>query len=237
MRIRDLASVRVRYGYRRLHVLLRREGWLVNHKRVYRLYKQEGLSLRLKSKKKRVSAVRVPLPQPSAALESWSMDFMSDSLVDGRKFRVLTIVDNFSRVSPALEVDFSLTGERVVEVLERLAKTSGLPKSIRVDNGTEFASKTVDEWAYKNGVKLEFSRPGKPTDNGYIESFNGKLRGECLNQNWFESIEEARSKIEQWRIEYNEYRPHSALGQETPTAFVEKWQKNRGAREAGFLTF
>jgi putative transposase len=134
MRIRDLAGVRVRYGYRRLHVLLRREGWHVNHKRVYRLYKLEGLSLRLKSKKKRVSAVRVPLPQPSSALESWSMDFMSDSLVDGRKFRLLTIVDNFSRVSPAVEVDFSLTGQRVVDVLELLGSCYGLPKSIRVDN-------------------------------------------------------------------------------------------------------
>ena len=146
------------------------------------------------------------------------MDFMTDSLVDGHKFRLLTIVDNFSCVSPAVEVDFSLTGQRVVEVLEHLGNCYGLPKSIRVDNGTEFASKAVDEWAYRKGIKLEFSRPGKPMDNGYIESFNGKLRAECLNQNWFESIEEARSKIEQWRVGYNEYRPRSALGQQTPRA-------------------
>ena len=232
-----MAGVRVRYGYRRLHVLLRREGWRVNDKRVYRLYRLEGLSLRLKSKKKRASAVRVPLPQPSSALESWSMDFMTDSLVDGRKFRLLTIVDNFSRVSPAIEVDFSLTGQRVVEALEHLRNCYGLPKSIRVDNGTEFASKVVDEWAYRKGIKLEFSRPGKPMDNGYIESFNGKLRAECLNQNWFESIEEARGKVEQWRVEYNEYRPHSALGQQTPRAFEQEWQRSRGARETRFLTF
>jgi putative transposase len=236
MRIRDLAGVRVRYGYRRLHVLLRREGWQVNHKRVYRLYKLEGLSLRLKSKKKRASCIRVPRPQATAALQTWSMDFMHDSLVDGRTFRLLTIVDNFSRVSPAIEVDQSLTSKRVVEVLERLGKSFGLPKSIRVDNGTEFSSKVMDEWAYRRGIKLEFSRPGKPTDNGYIESFNGKLRQECLNQNWFTSIEEARQEIEKWRVEYNEYRPHSALGNETPSAFVKKWQQNRGAREGKFLT-
>jgi putative transposase len=147
-------------------------------------------------------------------LESWLMDFMSDSLLDGRKFRLLTIVDNFSRVSPAIEVAGSLSGRRVVEVLEGLATSVGLPKSIRVDNGTEFTAKVVDEWAYRRGIKLEFSRPGKPPDNGYIESFNGKLRQECLNQIWFASIEEARSQIEKWRVEYNEYRPHSALEEE-----------------------
>jgi putative transposase len=236
MRLKELAGVRVRYGYRRLHVLLQREGWQVNAKRVYRLYKQEGLSLRLKTKKKRASAVRVPMPRPSSALESWSMDFVSDSLVSGAKFRALTIVDNFSRVSPAVEVDFSLTGRRVAEVLDRLGRVYGLPKTIRVDNGTEFCSKALDEWAYRKGIKLEFIRPGKPMENGYIESFNGKLREECLNQNWFESIEEARRKIEQWRVEYNEYRPHSALGQETPSAFEQQWQLNRGRRRAGFLT-
>lgn len=236
MRLKELAGVRVRYGYRRLHVLLQREGWHVNVKRVYRLYRLEGLSLRLKTKKKRASAVRVPMPRPRSALESWSMDFVSDSLVNGMKFRALTIVDNFSRVSPAVEVDFSLTGKRVVEVLDRLGRTYGLQKTIRVDNGTEFCSKAMDEWAYRKGIKLEFIRPGKPMEKGYIESFNGKLREECLNQNWFESIEEARSKIKQWREEYNEYRPHSALGQETPSAFQQQWQLSRGHRKAEILT-
>lgn len=152
MRLKELAGVRLRYGYRRLHVLLQREGWQVNVKRVYRLYRLEGLSLRLKCKKKRVSAVRVPMPQPSSALESWSMDFVSDSLVNGQKFRALTIVDNFSRVSPAVEGDFSLTGKRVVEVLDCLGRVNGLPKAIRVANGTEFASKVMDEGAYGKGI-------------------------------------------------------------------------------------
>lgn len=236
MRLKELAGVRVRYGYRRLHVLLQREGWQVNAKRVYRLYRLEGLSLRLKTKKKRVSQLRVPMPRPGSALESWSMDFVSDSLVKGVRFRALTIVDNFSRVSPAVEVDFSPTGRRVAEVLERLGRVYGLPKTIRVDNGTEFCSKAMDEWAYRKGIKLEFIRPGKPMENGYIESFKGKLREECLNQNWFESIEEARGKIEQWRVEYDEYRAHSALGQETPSVFEQKWQLNRGRRKAEILT-
>jgi putative transposase len=166
MRLKELAGVRVRYGYRRLHVLLQREGWHVNAKRVYRIYRMEGLSLRLKTKKKRVSAIRVPMPRPKSALQSWSMDFVSDSLVSGMRFRALTIVDNFSRVSPAVEVDFSLTGKRVVEVLDRLGRVYGLPKTIRMDNGTEFASKAVDEWAYRKGIKLEFIRPGKPMENG-----------------------------------------------------------------------
>ena len=165
MRIRELAAVRVRFGYRRLHILLLREGWQINHKRVYRLYKEEGLSLRLKSKKKRTSQPRVPMPVPTAPNQVWSMDFMADRMADGRQFRLLTLVDNFSRVSPAIEVDFSLTGKRVVEVLERLKQTNGLPQAIKVDNGSEFISKVVDGWAYKNNVKLEFSRPERPIDN------------------------------------------------------------------------
>ena len=172
IRLRDLAASRVRYGYRRLHVLLRREGWMINLKRVRRLYNLEGLSLRLKKPKKRVSALRVvpaPAKEPN---ERWSMDFMSDALHDGRRFRVFTLVDNFSRVSPALEVDFSLTGKRVVEVLERLKWRQGLPAVIHCDNGTEFISRAVDDWAHRNGVKLDYSRPAKPTDNPFIESFH-----------------------------------------------------------------
>jgi putative transposase len=164
------------------------------------------------------------------------MDFVSDSLSNGQRFRALTIVDNFSRVSPAIGVDFSLTGRRVVEVLERVANSYGLPKIIKVDNGPELISKALDEWAYRQGVKLDFSRPGKPTDNAYIESFNGRFRQECLDQNWFERIQEARIKIEEWRKDYNENRPHSALGQQTPSAFKENWQLNRGPKEADILT-
>jgi putative transposase len=236
VRLKDLAGTRVRYGYRRLHVLLMREGWTINHKRVYRLYKQEGLSLRLKTKKKRASESRVPLAQASAPLECWSMDFVADRLSDGRQIRMLTLVDNFSRVSPAIEVDFSLTGKRVVEVLERLKTRCGLPKVIKVDIGSEFISKAMDECAYRNGVKLELSRPGKPTDNAFIESFNGRLRQECLQQNWFISLDDARGIIQDWREDYNQQRPHSSLGQQTPSEFVAHWQQTRTAPEAGILT-
>lgn len=236
MRLKDLAAARVRYGYRRLHVLLMREGWVINHKRVYRLYKQEGLSLRLKTKKKRASAARVPPPAALAPMECWSMDFVADRLADGRQIRMLTLVDNFSRVSPAIEVDFSLTGKRVVEVLERLKKTCGLPKVIKVDNGSEFISKAMDEWAYRHEVKLEFSRPGQPTDNAFIESFNGRLRQECLQQNWFISLEDARQIVEEWREDYNQQRPHSSLKQQTPSEFVAHWQQTGTVPKAENLT-
>lgn len=159
---------------------------------------------------------------------------MADRLSDGRQFRLLTLVDNFSRESPQIEVDFSLTGKRVVEVLERLKWTRGLPQAIKVDNGSEFISKAVDFWAYQNKVKLDFSRPGKPTDNAFIESFNGRVRQECLSQHWFESLAEAKSIIEKWRIDYNEQRPHSSLGFQTPSEYVVKWQAEGTAEKAAF---
>lgn len=232
LRIRELAASRVRYGYLRLHLLLRREGWHVNHKRVYRLYKLEGLELRLKSRKKRVSQVRVVPPPAQAPQERWSMDFMSASLLNGRRLRIFTIVDNFSRVSPALEVDFSLTGQRVVAVLERLAWSRGLPAVIHCDNGSEFISKAVDEWAQRRGVKLQFSRPGKPTDNPFIEAFNGRLREECLNQHWFASREEAQTTIEAWRKEYNQERPHRALAGLTPHEYEAQWWAKQAVQKA-----
>jgi putative transposase len=220
LRLRDLAATRVRYGYRRLHILLRREGWHVNHKRVYRLYREEGLGIRVKRRKKLASISRV-LPSPATQpFERWSLDFLSDSLADGRRFRILTIVDNVSRVSPAIEVGMSVAGERVGAVLERLKHTTGTPVRIAVDNGPEFISKALDAWAYRNGVQLEFSRPGKPTDNAFAESFNGRFRDECLNQHWFAELAEARQTIEAWRIEYNTERPHRALGQATPAAWM-----------------
>ncbi len=223
MRLRDLAAARVRYGYRRLHVLLQREGWRVNHKRIHRLYREEGLSIRVKPKRKRVSGLRVQPPRAERPQERWSMDFLTDSLLDGRRFRVLTLVDNVSRVSPAIEAGVSLTGERVVAVLERLRHTIGVPRRIAIDNGPEFISKALDAWAYQNGVQLEFSRPGKPTDNAFAESFNGHFRAECLDQHWFASLEEARQIIEAWRIEYNTERTHRALGQQTPAAWEAAW--------------
>ncbi len=201
VRLRDLAAVRVRYGYRRLHVLLQREGWRVNHKRLYRLYREEGLGIRVRRRRKRVAGPRVLSPPATRPHERWSLDFLTDSLVDGRRFRVLTIVDNVSRVSPAIEVGVSLTGERVVAILEGLQRSVRAPERIAIDNGPEFVSKALDAWAYRNGVQLEFSRPGKPTDNAYAESFNGHFRAECLDQHWFASLEEARQTVEAWRVE------------------------------------
>ena len=229
--LKELAAARPRCGYLRLHILLLREGWHINRKRVYRLYRLEGLELRHKKPKKRISALRVALPLAKAPNECWSMDFVSDCLHDGRRFRALTIVDNVSRVSPTIEVGRSLTGHRVVEVLEGLAQSQVLPKVIQVDNGTEFTSKALDEWAHRRKIKLQFSRPGKPTDNPFIESFNGRLRQECLDQHWFVSIEDAQQKIENWRIDYNENRPHSSLENLAPSVFLETWSRNQPAEK------
>ena len=233
MRLRELAGVRVRYGYRRLHILLQREGWRVNHKRVYRLYRLEGLSVRYKVRRKRVSALRPLLPAAQAPNEQWSMDFMSDSLVTGQRFRLLTIVDNMSRESPAIEVDRTLTGQRVVTVLERLAAQRGLPQILQVDNGPEFTSQVLDAWAHRRGVKLAFSRPGTPTDNPFIEAFNGRVREECLDQQWFYSLEEARECLEDWRRDYNTVRPHTALRNQTPAAYATAWREQQASREVG----
>lgn len=230
LRLKDLAGVRVRWGYRRLHVLLQREGWAVNHKRVYRLYKQEGLELRLKQrKKKRAALPRVPCPEATAPNDRWSLDFVSDRLVSGQAYRVLTLVDNVTKVSPAIEADVSMTGKRVTEVLERAAALYGLPRALCVDNGPEFSGKELDAWAYRRGVKLCFSRPGKPTDNAFAESFNGRFRDECLNAHWFESLSEAKATLEAWRREYNTERPHSSIGLKTPAAFAAAWQPPGGA--------
>jgi putative transposase len=223
MRIKEIASVRVRYGYKRIHVLLRREGWEVNHKRVYRIYCEEGLNLRAKRPKRRVSAAhRVKSPPATCLNESWSMDFVTDSLFNGRRFRCLTVVDNFSRECLAIEVGQRIRGEDVVRVMDQLMTTRGVPRRIHVDNGPEFISKDLDRWAYENNVTLDFSRPGKPVDNAYIESFNGSFRDECLNVNWFLSLEDAREKIESWRRDYNEWRPHSSLDNLTPRQYREK---------------
>ena len=221
IRLRDLAYARVSHGYRRLHVLLQREDWKVNHKRVYRLYKQEGLMMRPKKPRRHITACRrMERTAATAPNEGWSMDFMSDELYDGQRIRLLTLVDNFTRESLAIEVDNHLGGYRVTEALMRLGKTRSLPKTIRVDNGPEFISRVLDQWAYLNGVELDFSRPGKPTDNAFIEAFNGRLREECLDENWFLSLEDAREKIGAWRKEYNSYRPHGALGNLSPEEFT-----------------
>ena len=179
------------------------------------------MSLRKRKRKKVGAQTRVVLPPAQRPNERWSMDFVSDSLVTGRRFRVLTIVDDFSRECPAIEVDTSLGGARVVQVLERLAEIRGLPEMITLDNGPEFTGRALDEWAYRRGVKLHFIRPGKPIENAYAESFNGRLRDECLNENWFLSLKHAREVIEGWRKDYNEARPHSALEGLSPNEYIE----------------
>jgi len=217
LRIKELAATRVRYGYRRVHVLLRREGWQINHKRTHRLYRELGLQLRNKTPKRKVKAkLREDRSPAKAANECWSMDFLSDQLFDGRTIRVLTIVDNFTRLSPAIDARMNYRGVDVAGTLDRVAAEYGRPKRIRVDNGPEFVSKDLDLWAWKHGVILDFSRPGKPTDNAFAESFNGRVRAECLNAYWFLSLEDARVKCEAWRQDYNDHRPHSSLGNQTP---------------------
>ena len=193
----------------------------MNHKRVYRLYSEEGLAMRKKPPRRRVACMKRELrPTASMKNECWSMDFVSDQLFDGRRVRVLVIVDNHTRESLALEVSQRIRGIDVVGVLERISKEHGFTKRIQVDNGPEFISKDLDRWAYWNHVHLDFSRPGKPTDNALVEAFNSRFRQECLNQHWFLSLDDARQKIEAWRQEYNTQRPHSALDYRSPTEFA-----------------
>lgn len=210
MRLRDLAMSRIRFGYLRLLVMLRREGWQVGKKLVYRLYRELGLQMRTRKRRKLAS-------RPN---ERWSMDFITERMEDGRYFRTLTVVDQFTRECPVLEPAISLTGRHVVSCLDRVASLRGYPQSITVDNGTEFTIRAMDAWAYEHGVRLDFIRPGKPVENGFIESFNGRLRDECLNTHLFWNIEDARKKLEQWRWDYNHQRPHSALANLPPAAFA-----------------
>ncbi len=221
-RLRSLAAERRRFGYRRLTVMLQREGWAVNHKRVYRLYQQEGLAVRRRKRKGLKGVIRVALGVPSRPQERWSMDFVSDSFSDGRKFRSLNIVDDYSRECLVTEVDTSIPGPRVVRVLEGLRERRGLPEVMVMDNGPEFAGQALDAWACQRGVNLHFIEPGKPVQNAFIESFNGRFRDECLNEHWFISLEDARRKIEAWREDYNQIRPHSSLGNQTPQEFAAR---------------
>lgn len=220
--LRALAHQRPRFGYRRLAVLLRRTSHTVNHKRVYRLYRLEGLAVRRRSRKRIASTQRPVLDAPAVATQEWSMDFTSDTFANGRHFRTLNIVDIYTRECLALEVDTSLPSARVVRVLERVGAERGFPERIRVDNGPEFASKVLDAWAYEREVQLTFIQPGKPMQNGHVESFNGKFRDECLSQHWFLDLDDARAIIEAWRQDYNLVRPHSALANLSPATFAQR---------------
>lgn len=224
MRIRELARARVRYGYRRIGVLLNREGWKVGRYLVYRLYKEEGLTLKKRPARRKGTAatprqekIRASRPNPV-----WSLDFVSDQLADGRRFRALTVVDIYTRESLAIEAAAGLKGADVVRVLNHLKSRRGTPKFLFCDNGSEFTGQAMDLWAHQNQVRIDFSRPGKPTDNAFIESFNATFRSECLSAHWFGSITEARQLIENWRQEYNESRPHRALAQRTPSEFARQ---------------
>ena len=218
-RLRELAAAHPRWGVPRLFWLLRREGRPDNYKRVERLYREEGLAVR-KRRRKRVAQARVPRPVPSGPNVRWSMDFVRDTTARGRVFRALTVVDEFTRECLAIEVDTSLPAVCVAGALDRIAITRGLPATISVDNGPEFAGRTLDEWAHARGVVLDFIRPGKPVDNAYIESFNGRLRDECLNAHWFLSVADARRQIAAWRTSYNAARPHAGLAGRTPDEFA-----------------
>jgi putative transposase len=220
IRLRELAGSRVRYGYRRLTVLLRREGWEVNAKRIYRLYAEEGLIVRTKKRKERAQRQRVAQGSALRPNQKWSMDFVAQRLPDGRWIRVLTVVDQYTRECVTLLADNTLSGEKVAVALDKALLQRDAPESITVDNGTEFTSKALDLWAYRNGVHLDFIRPGRPVENGYIESFNGKLRDECLNVEVFFNLADARKKLCLWRRDYNHQRPHSALDDRTPAEFA-----------------
>jgi putative transposase len=220
-RLHTLAVLRPRWGYRRLHRLLHREGWTHNRKLTQRVYREEGLQVR-RRKRKRVAVPRTPLTAPTRPNERWSMDFVSDALGDGRKFRAMTLVDDCTRECPAIEVDVSLPGGRVVRVLDRVARARGYPVAIVCDNGPEFRGEALDQWAHQHRVQLAFIEPGKPVQNAFVESFNGKLRDECLNENWFVSLADAQQMIEAWRVDYNDARPHSGLADRTPTEFANE---------------
>ena len=221
--MREIAKVRVRYGYRKIRVLLNREGWNVSRYLAYRLYQEEGLGLRPRPSRRRRAAVpRRERFRSTAPNQVWGLDFMADQWVDGRLFRALTVVDIYTRESLAIESGQSLKGEDVVMVLNRLLVHREAPKVLFCDNGSEFASQAMDLWAYRNGVRIDFSRPGKPTDNAFVESFNGTLRAECLDAHWCTTLAEAKQLIELWRREYNESRPHRALAQRTPSEFAQQ---------------
>ena len=229
-RLKELAYSRVRFGYRRLLIMLQREGWKVGRRCILRLYRTEGLAVRSKHGRKRVSHVRVPLAAATAANQRWSMDFVTEKLENGRYFRILTLIDQYTRECLQLWADFSLTGQKVVFCLQRLAGTRSLPTAITVDNGAEFCSRAIDAWAYQTGVKLDFIRPGRPVENGFVESFNGRLRDECLNVNLFFNLVDVREKLDSWRHDYNTLRPHGSLGHLPPAEYAQRAMRSQSTK-------
>lgn len=221
-RMKELAEERPRWGAPFIHAVLRREGLVVNHKRTERVYSEQGLSLKLRKRKKRPSHVRVMMPEPSGPNERWSMDFIFDQLMTGRRMKCLSVGDDFTREALVLEAGHSFRGDHVADILDRLVEQRSAPTSIVCDNGPEFTSAALDAWAHRRGVKLDFIAPGRPVQNAFRESFLGKFRNECLNQNLFHDLKDARKKIESWRIDYNEERPHSSLNYETPNAVARR---------------
>jgi putative transposase len=220
-KLSELAGRHVRWGYRTLETILRRDGTVVNHKRVWRLYKEEGLRLPRKRPRRGPRPRAQKLEAAQGINDRWSIDFVSDALATGRRFRCLTIVDDGTRQAPDIVVDRSMSGVPVARELDRLGAERGLPKTLVTDNGPEFTSKAMILWARDRGVDLHFIDPGKPTQNAFVESFNGKFRDQCLNLHWFKSIDDARRTIEIWRQEYNGVRPHSSLGKKTPNEYAE----------------
>jgi putative transposase len=229
-RLIDLAGERRRFGYRRLHILLEREGFEANHKRVHRLYQKAGLAVRRRRKRDRVAVERKPLQIPSGPNHTWSMDFVFDALANGKPIKCLTVVDDCTKEAVEIAVARRINGQGVADILEAACRFRGYPATIRTDQGPEFTGKSLDQWAHANGITLQLTQPGKPTQNAYIESFNGKFRDECLNEHWFVSLDQAKAEIALWRRDYNEVRPHSSLDQQTPAAFAET------LREQGLLS-
>lgn len=223
-KIVEIAQQRIRWGCPRIYEVIRRNGFKDNYKRVERLYSQMGLSIRKRPKKKMRGHLRLVLPEPQKPNHIWSMDFVSERLFDHRRFRCFNIVDDFTRENIVIHPDRSIRSEKIVNIFEKLKHTRGLPKMIVCDNGPEFISQILDIWAYQNKVELKFIQPGKPVQNAYIESFNGKFRDECLNQHWFLNLDEARYEIEKWRKDYNENRPHSSLRYKTPNEFAKEYE-------------
>lgn len=220
--IKRVARDRRRFGYRRINVMLQREGIYMNHKKLRRIYTEEKLQVRRRGGRKRALGTRRPMEVPDGPNQRWSLDFVSDAFTDGRRFRILTVVDDFTKENVLLAPDTSISGLRVTRELDQAIEEHGMPKTIVSDNGTEFTSMAILKWVQDNGIDWHYIQPGKPTQNAFIESFNGRLRDECLNETLFSSLNDAREELAKWREDYNHYRPHSSIGNLTPSEFVEK---------------